>query len=40
MALESRKSSEMTDLGVVGLTFGLVGLLVVVVLLAWLLGWF
>ena len=39
MAQESRKQNEVSDLGVLGMTFGLVGLLAVVVVLAWLLGW-
>lgn len=39
MALDSRKRNEVSDLGVLGMTFGLVGLLAVVVVLAWLLGW-
>lgn len=39
MASESREQNEVTDLGVLGMTFGLVGLLVVAVLLAWLIGW-
>ena len=38
MASHSDQQKDATDLGVVGLTFGLVGALVVILLVAWLIG--